>query len=171
VFLVLAILIKTIIVKNVFVVERFWGVGQVGIKKSGYKMNKDSWAVIGKGFSGWHANGKTYGNCKTNTSTYDPSEACLVRFAIDGEEGALVYDASGSDEEEFTKLIISGPMVNVDLPSQSCQRLFEEVTPYSTEVKLSSIDYVSPDVYREMLSKIPGVRLGHIEGGKVVWEG
>jgi hypothetical protein len=126
------------------------------------------WVIIDKGWGGWHAMGRG-GN--SSTLELNAGDDYLSELAKDGEEGALVYDASQADMAQYIRLVCTGPSVGVNLPFRSCQELdSQDIISYDKHKPSRRLDYVSVDVYREMLSKISGVRLGHIESGRVVWE-
>lgn len=139
-------------------------------------MKRSGWKVIGKGQSGWHANGavEVYSDdCRStiSSSTYDTSDTQLNKYVEESEDGALVYDASEADETAFVRFVVSGPMVKPELPNGTILKLFDKnpVAP-DPSYEPGPIDYVSLDLYEQSLRRIPGVRVGHVHTRKLVWE-
>lgn len=108
--------------------------------------------VIGIGWRGWHGKGKG-----VSVTTYDATPAGGEGLAKECVDGALVYDASQADDDAFAKLVVNGPMVNPSMDP-------DEAEGYG------SFDYVGINVYRRLLSEVPGMRLGTVQSGKIVWD-
>ncbi len=142
-------------------------------------MTSGGWHVVGRGFNGWHAT-------KPDTSLSGAyGENRGAELAAEAIEGALVYDAKDADYSAFMALILRGPML-------CCRCEPTEVDSFSDHAALavmlpglsdgfesiaktalagySSLDKVGVDVYRGLLAKIPGVRLGKVTDGKIVWD-
>lgn len=153
-------------------------------------MNTPKWAVIGRGKAGWHAAGS--GRHATHSSggmledyTYWTGAACKG-YASEAAEGCVVYDASEADSAAFTSLVISGPMLRMDLGDETEQfspdlketaaRMLpglEGAFASLTSMALagySSLDYVGWPVYRRLLEQCGNVKFGVVKSGKVVWE-
>lgn len=140
--------------------------------------------IIGRGKCGWHASGVS------RWGTFSSSGGTLDKYASEAPDGCPVYDAHDADTGAFASLVISGPMVDTRLNPG-------EIKPFGEANKraalgmlgpgglsgsfatlavmaisgLGSLDSVAPDVYIQLLrEKVPGVRIGRVEGGRVVWE-
>lgn len=147
---------------------------------------KDKLKLIGKGRSGWHASGiSQYGT--VSCSSYDTREEQLNKFVADAEDGALVYDASKAGPE-FETMVISGPMFDPKLPPDGVNRFtkddratmfrmipglggaFKDIAKAGMSEAYCGLDMVGSKIYEELLSVVPGVRIGHVQDGKVVWK-
>lgn len=144
--------------------------------------------LIGKGLSGWHASGKDNHGNKVSSSTYDTREGQLNEYVSQAENGALVYDASMADSEEFTDFVCSGPMCDPYLENGKVHSFskedrktalimapalsggFQTYALLAQDEKFSGLDYVAIDIYEALLRKIPGIRLGKVNDGNVIWE-
>lgn len=144
----------------------------------------DRTCIIGRGKCGWHASGIS------RWGTFSSSGGELAKYASEAPEGCPVYDAREADTDAFASLIISGPMVDARLSAGEIKPFGEKekraalgmLGPgglsggYETLVAmaiagLGSLDSVAPDVYIQLLrEKVPGVRIGRVEEGRVIWE-
>ena len=137
-------------------------------------MYKCKWAIIGKGNSGWHAKARSVrvsenSTCASSSSSHDPRDEQLNEYVSEAEENALVYDASQANESAFIKLVVSGPIVNPDLPAgHILQGLEKDSKPYENQ-KLGGFDWVSVDIYENLLRNVGGVRIGRVINQQVVW--
>ncbi len=141
--------------------------------------------LIGKGRGGWHASGiSPYGT--VSCSSYDTREEQLLKFVRDAEEGALVYDASEAGPE-FEVMVVSGPMFCPKLPPdgvnpfskgdrEAMTRMmpglgggFKTVAKAAMRETYCGLDQVGSAVYERILRCVPGVRVGRVREGRVVW--
>lgn len=136
------------------------------------------WREIGRGAGGWHANRH---NCSSTGGS-------LEGYLKDAEEGCLVYDGKGANLAKWVHLVVSGPMVGHNLPPGTVDRFsdkdreaartmlpglsggFEKLALAAQHPKFTGLDQVALDVYEGLLRQVPGVRIGHVVGGQVVWE-
>jgi hypothetical protein len=144
---------------------------------------KQPWLVIGRGFNGWHASRV---NCSLSGAYGEARGAELARDAADG---ALVYDASAADSGAFVRLVLSGPMVDPALPPDgvdSCSAglrhamlemapalggAFQTYALAAQDEKFRGLDRVGTGVYEALLRTVPGVKIGRVVAGEIVWEG
>jgi hypothetical protein len=142
------------------------------------KKEKENWLKIGRGFAGWHA----------NKDCCSSSGGSLEGYIEEAAEGCLVYDAEGTDFNTFAKLVISGPMVKFTLPAGQVERFsdedraaarrmlpglsggFDTVATLAQSITYCGLDYVALDVYEALLRAVPGMKVGHVVKGKIVWE-
>lgn len=145
--------------------------------------------VIGRGLAGWHAKGinesSSGGDLHPRPWWAGGFTKGYLEQAIDG---ALVYDASGADERAFTRLIISGPMVDPALPLMGVSKFVADLretagrmAPALTgafqtlaqtaadDPTYSGLDTVGVGVYRGLLATVPGIRLGTVRDGAIDW--
>jgi hypothetical protein len=148
--------------------------------------------LIGRGLVGWHTD--TVGEPNEDspwqyTTTGSGSGGTLEGYAKEAQDGTPVYDASCGDVSAFTSFVFGGPIVKASLPPGQIQRFSEDDKKCLTHMMtpgglggdfrtlgamalagLSSLDYVSVDVYLSLLKdKVPGVKFGKVEKGEVVW--
>lgn len=166
-------------------------------------MTRRKWGMIGKGHSGWHTKGYSvkdkFGSTKTSSSSYDPTDEQLMKYANEAYNNCPVYDASEADSRAFVSFVISGPMVNLDLKKGEVERFgkAQKLTALQMcgpggltdgfaacikracsepEHKIGSLDYVASDVYLALLrERVSGVRFGKVQQSKgkparVLWE-
>jgi hypothetical protein len=143
------------------------------------KKQKDNYKVIGRGKAGWHA----------KTTNMSSSGGSLETYAEQAAENCLVYDADATDYDLFAKLIIAGPMVDVDLPENTVDRFtcedrltakamlpgfsggFEKLAELAIENEnFRGLDKVSIDVFERLLRQLPGMKIGRVVRGQVQWE-
>ena len=143
------------------------------------KKQKDNYKVIGRGKAGWHA----------KTTNMSSSGGSLETYVEQAAENCLVYDADKTDYALFVRLIVSGPMIDVDLPPNTVDKFterdreaakrmlpglsggFEVIAKLAIDKeKYSGLDSVSLDVYEKLLRQLPGMKIGRVVHGKVVWE-
>ena len=139
----------------------------------------EQYKIIGKGKRGWHAQSA---GCSSDGGT-------LEKYAKEAAENCLVYDAKDVEYSLFAQFICHGPMVGVDLPENTVDRFtaqdreaakrmlpglsggFETLAKVAIEHEsYCGLDKVSLDVYEKMLRKLPGMRIGHVIDGAVIWE-
>jgi len=140
---------------------------------------KDNYKVIGRGKAGWHA----------KTTNMSSSGGSLETYVEQAAENCLVYDADKVDYALFVRLIVSGPMIDVDLPPNTVDRFtdrdretiknmlpglsggFEKIAKRAIDDETyGGLDTVSIDVYERLLRRLPGIKIGRVVKGKVVWE-
>jgi hypothetical protein len=149
-------------------------------KKSSWN---NEWMVIGRGFNGFHAKG-------VNVSSSGASS--VEEYIGNAVEGALVYDAAHLEDNAegaraFIALIMGGPMVDCRLPPSGERRFGEEdraaakrMAPglegaYQTlaeraqDPAYGGLDSVGVGIYEALLCAVPGIKIGHVRGGEVVW--
>ena len=142
------------------------------------KKDKENWLEVGCGHAGWHAS-------KHHCSS---SGGSLEGYLAEAAEGCLVYDAEKADPNAFIKYVVSGPVVGYDLPAGSVDKFslddrkamslmspglsggFETIATIALDTKYTGLDRVSLDVYEVLLRAVPGMKVGHVKNGKVVWE-
>jgi len=139
------------------------------------------YSLIGRGKAGWFAEGHS----EDGSVTTSASRGTLDGYVKEANEGALVYDAEGADDDEYTHFILRGPIVDTRLAPGMVDTFKEtkaltEMLPglqdgfrtlaLASLAGVSSLDRVSVDVYEKLLRAIPGVKIGKVEGGSVVWE-
>jgi hypothetical protein len=138
--------------------------------------------VVGRGLAGWHAKGINVSSSggDLDNGVYWTGEP-TIGYRHEAVDGALIYDAIDADPDAFTRFIISGPMVDPKLPAGGVDRgtlaamvpgleAFLGLGVAALDPAYSGLDNVAVDVYRELLRAIPGIKLGTITGGVVVWE-
>ena len=113
-------------------------------------MQRTRWALIGRGFAGWHADGVPEVTA-TSTTTCRGSGcyAATPSYAADAIEGAPVYDAAH--------------LRGTDGAAAFC------VWVYGPDSTLGSQGKVSEHV-AALRAAVPGVRFGRVSGGRVVWD-
>lgn len=139
-------------------------------------MNSENWQVVHRGKVGWCADAGRSERYAHHAS----SGGDLATYAEQAVYGALLYDAEQADYEAYAALVVTGPMLNLDLPARTFQPFFHdpEQLPDGIEINLKSLRafevgplaYVSLDIYVELLRNVPGVRFGKIVHGKPVWD-
>jgi len=130
-------------------------------------METTQWAIIGKGFAGWHAEDTT-GKVSSSGGQLED------RYASEAIDGALVYDASNVEYSTYSAFVIRGPMVNPGLPAGMIRKMLD--TPRKFEPAVDRIGNgialadVALDVYESFLRQVPGIKFGRIHKGRVLWE-
>ena len=152
------------------------------------------WYVIGRGFAGWHAEGINVSSSGGNLMpyTYWTGEQC-TGYLAEAAEGCLVYDAEHLEKDDaasdaFMHLVISGPMVKPSLQPDETDRFgdseretalmmspalggaFKTYALAAQYEEFTGLDYVGVGVYEALLRKVPGIKIGHVHNGSVVWE-
>jgi len=142
--------------------------------------------LIGRGKSGWHAAGVVFEFGRF--SSVSSSGGAFKGYVESANEGALVYDADGADEDAFITLVFKGPMCKPGLPPGTVKRFSLEERKAAVSMLpglsggfadlaamalagLSSLDEVAVDVYEACLRAVPGMKIGHVRNGSVEWEG
>lgn len=139
-------------------------------------MAHENWLVIGRGFAGWHAakhNVSSSGGDLLPT-TFWTGKVC-PGYLAEAAEGALVYDAAHleADDEQaraFTHHVYNGPMVAPELPPGTVRPLWQATRPYVKGEDCGSLGSVSVDIYADLLRAIPGMKVGFVRKGEVIWE-
>lgn len=143
-----------------------------------HKVNQpwaQSYKVIGRGKVGWHAKSES---CSSSGGT-------LATYLKEADEGALVYDAEDAEYSAFVNLTLHGPMVKVSLPAGEIEGFKDKealarmlpgleggfrTIALSNMAGVSSLDYVAIDIYEGLLRGVPGMKIGHVRNGSIVWE-
>jgi len=148
------------------------------------------WTLIKRGKGGWCAandSGCNSSGGMLEDYTYWTGQPCKG-YLSEAVEGCIVYDAEVADDAAFIQLVVSGPMLKMELGDR-VQRFSDDPSlvqaaaamrpglegAFGTLVDvalsgLSSLDYVGWPVYRKLLEQVGGVRFGKVVRGKVVWE-
>ena len=140
------------------------------------------WDVIGRGKMSWHAETVN----RSSSGGVNPDA-----YAKEAVDGALVYDAMDADYDAFSRMVISGPMLNLRLPPDGIERMDDHTrqiagrmagpgglggafktlaTKAATDREFSGLDYVGVGVYERLLREVPGVKFGRVQRGRIVWE-
>lgn len=135
------------------------------------------WAVIGRGFAGWHATG-------LNTTG---SGGDIADYLASAADGALVYDAEDADRGAYVRHVMAGPMLDPSLPPDGVKKFGEDLADTAAHMlpglsggfavlaaaaqspSYGGLDSVGVGVFERLLRAIPGVKIGHVQGGVVVW--
>jgi|SRR5665213_1205362 len=144
--------------------------------------------VIGRGKNGWHAAGVGV-STPNSSSTFSTTGGELEDYLAEAGEDVLVYDAAEVEYGAWSDMVITGPMIKVDLPQGQMDRFTDKQRQtmgrmmgpgglegdFASLAKLalsgfSSLDFVAPDVYMALLKALPGIKLGKVKDHKVVWE-
>lgn len=142
--------------------------------------NTNKWNVIGRGLNGWHAKAP---NVRGSGGTFES----YLSQAVDG---ALIYDASEADVGAFTKLVLSGPMVDPSLAPNEVDRFGKRdretalaMAPMlagcyqayalaaGTDREFSGLDTVGVGIFEALLRTVPGIKIGRVLYGQATWEG
>lgn len=140
---------------------------------------KDKIVIIRRGKKDWSADGIT------EHGTYSSSGAALDFYLAQAEDGTLVYDAINADYNSFAKMVYQGPMIKLDLPAGTTDSFkysnvmkqmlpslggsFKSIALLSL-ANFSSLDFVAPDVYLELLRKnVSGVKFGKVINHQIIW--
>jgi hypothetical protein len=135
------------------------------------------WTCLGRGLAGWHASAR---DCSSSGGT-------LEGYVENAEENALVYDADEADEGAFIKHVLSGPMLShslhpdaddkfTDADRKAAARMmpalgggFKTLAALSQSESYSGLDRVGIGIYERLLLQIPGIKIGRVVTGRVVW--
>lgn len=154
---------------------------------------KREYHVVSRGFNGWNAKGinvtSSGGSLEGHTHWTGEKVEGYLASAIDG---ALVYDAAHLEDTpaaDFINLIISGPMCDPGLGIAEVSRFGDKdkeslarmkpllggafrrlAEVVEQNPKFTGLDRVGVGIYKELLKAIPGMKIGHVLNGKVVWE-
>jgi hypothetical protein len=146
-----------------------------------------TWHVIGRGLAGWHASGVNVSSSggDIRDGEYWTGEP-TIKYLSEAIDGALVYDAREADPDAFTRLIVSGPMVNPALDPAEVSAFvdryaavrmapmlggeYAQLAEAAQAPTYTGLDYVGVAVYRELLRTVPGIKLGTVRAGVVIWE-
>mgnify|MGYP001589621265 CR=1 FL=1 len=154
---------------------------------------KTRWAVIGRGFNGWHAAAPNVTSSGGHLDDYLWRGEPTTGYASEAAEGALVYDAEACEADEagrnaYIDLVLRGPMLDCALPPdgvskfslegrQAARRMLDGLqgafATYATlaqDEKFTGLDYVGLGIYEALLRRVPGIKIGRVRGGKVIWE-
>jgi len=153
------------------------------------RLPKKAWHIIGRGWNGWHAKGI---DVSSSGGDLQPrpwhAGGMTTGYLEEAVEGALVYDASEADRETFARLIISGPMVDPRLAPDAGAPLDEETREAAARLapalggtfgrlaaaaatgRYRGLDSVGIAVYRQLLATVPGIRIGTVRDGALVWD-
>lgn len=152
-------------------------------------MTDKRWAVIGRGFNGWHATGVDVSSSGGQLDPYTYwTGAPVAGYLAEAIEGALVYDAEAADPNAFVKLVMNGPMVNPALPLDGVDRFtkadrdaalrmapalgggYKNIAVLAQSEKFTGLDRVGVGIFESLLRKVPGVKIGKVQNGAVCWE-
>lgn len=146
------------------------------------------WHVIGRGFNGWHATGIDVSGSGGNLEPYTYSGKPVPGYLAEAVEGALVYDAEAAGDA-FVRHVMNGPMVSPKLPADGVERFsqkdretalmmapalgggYQTLAVMAQSESYSGLDRVGVGVFAGLLRQIPGVKVGKVVKGAVVWEG
>jgi len=122
---------------------------------------KENYAIIGRGKAGWHAQLK-------NISS---SGGSLEKYISEAIENCLVYDADSVDYDIFWDSVVKGPMLDLNLSPNTVHKFIENVVraPQSDE-NYNGFDKVGIEAFEKLLRKLPGIKMGRVNNGQVVWE-
>lgn len=128
-----------------------------------------------------------HGSTKSTLSGYDTPESLKITPDL---EGVPVVDVRAAvDTPEGFKQVLSGPMVDVDLPPDGHKPLGEQerqaaasmmgpgglsgsfatLATLAQDRTYGGLDYVGVGIYLALWQKA-GARIGRVEGGHIVWE-
>lgn len=152
------------------------------------------WKVIGRGFAGWHAQAPNVSSSggQLDPYTYRPGVEC-AGYLAEAEDGALVYDADHlrDNPAAFTSFVIHGPMLDTSLGDDDTSRFtsdgrrtlstmngpgglsgaFSTIATLAQDETFNGLDSVGSNVYKALLRReVPGIRIGHVVAGQIVWE-
>jgi len=141
-------------------------------------MKDGNWKLIKRGRAGWSAQ---------NEHGVSSSGGSLEHYLGEATEGALVSDAEEADVAQFVQFVLNGPTPDPSLAPDAVRRLSDE-TRKAAERMLpgmsgafaslaaaaqdpthTGLDSVGLGVYERELRKIPGMKIGHVRDGVVVW--
>lgn len=121
----------------------------------------DGLRYIGKGWEGWHGGAKNwtltgYGRDAEETSVWWACQHAQPTLAAQCMDGALAYDASEADRDAWQAWIIRGPMIRPDIDG--------------ADEGFGSLDYVSLTTWiRTAKARVPGLRTGVVQDGRIEW--
>lgn len=147
------------------------------------------WDVIGRGFNGWHAagDGVSSSGGSLDGHTYWTG-AKVAGYLAEAKDGALVYDAENAEPSAFIALVVNGPMVQPTLPPEAVSAFdqkgreslahmapglgggYKTLALAAQDDKFTGLDSVGVAVYERLLRKVPGVKIGKVSNGAVIWE-
>lgn len=154
------------------------------------KPYRNVWHMIGRGKAGWHASGIMDGN-KTSSSggnllpyMWTPTNEMQDGYAREAIENALVYDADEAPYDEFSKLVIAGPMFEALLGEWEYElgildhvhHILHPSDRYALTIEslkdlgIRSLSYIGVGIYEKLLRNILNVKIGHVHNGECVWE-
>lgn len=145
-------------------------------------MQTDIVKIIARGKIGWHAEGLT-----KDGNRFSSSGGSLEDYLKQAPDGTPVVDAIDADYGAFAKLVIDGPMLDLTLPKGTVSRFGKKdqetlammlpglgdafkVIGLGNLAGFTSLDQVSLDIHLELKRKIPGMKFGVVQNGKVEWE-
>lgn len=150
---------------------------------------KTRWDVIGRGFNGWHATGDGISSSGGDLNGYEYwTGAKVAGYLAEAKEGALVYDAENADVPAFVEFVVNGPMVQPTLPPdavfsfdgkarQSLAHMapalgggYRALALAAQDEKYTGLDRVGVAVFERLLRKVPGIKIGKVHNGAVIWE-
>jgi hypothetical protein len=94
--------------------------------------------------------------------------ASLTPYFGELREGGIVIDARPVGASIRMREAVSGPMVDVTLPSKSARGFGGTRTVLSMDSAGEDFDYVSMDIYADHWEKL-GAKVGIRRGGKIHW--
>ncbi len=147
--------------------------------------NTDRWSLLRRGLVGWCADAATPDGNKVSSRG-----GTLEHYVLECPDGTPVYDAKDADKDRFADFIVGGPMSDASLKPGEVHRFNDHAALASMipglagafkvlgamallegDKKLGSFDYVSVDLYLDMLrAAVPGVKFGKVYNNEVQWE-
>lgn len=149
--------------------------------------------LIGRGRAGWHVDtvDEPHPEGDRYTTTGSGSGGSLEDYLSEAPEGTPIYDAEhlqGDQLEAFVSFVMRGPMVKTSLGAGQIHRFSQQdketllgmlpalggelqAIGVAVLANISSLDYVSVDVYVQMLrEQVPGIKVGKVVNGRIIWE-
>ena len=169
----------------------------MGLAQTRERTMTQVWHIIGRGWAGWHAKGinvsSSGGDIVPRWRSEHRTAAMMASYCQEAVEGALVYDASGCEatpegREAFIRQVCNGPMCDPSLPPDGIKRFsqelresarsmmpglggaFKALAGAAQEEDFTGLDYVGLAVYENILRAIPGIKIGHVYHGEILWE-
>lgn len=145
---------------------------------------RNYWTVIGRGFNGWHASSP---GCSSSGGDIDPMFG-RDGYLAEAQDGALVYDASESDADAFTRHVMSGPMLDCSIDPEAVDKFstedretalrmapglsggYKTIAVIAQSPTFNGLDRVGVAVFERLLWAIPGIKIGRVVKGSVVWQ-
>jgi hypothetical protein len=132
---------------------------------------KSEYTTLGIGSAGVYATGRTVvGLNSTTTSSSSIPDRRLTPYLGDMVEGGIVLDKRPCiHRDDFVHMIVSGPMMNQDLPHDSKKGWGPtESCDLEDARKCKGLDYLSLNLYIQLWVE-KGARVGVRVGDKVYW--
>ena len=132
-------------------------------------MYKQEYIYLGIALSGVYACGETkYGENSKTTCSIEIPDRRLTPYLGNMKEGSFVVDKRTCAQEDIIHWVISGPMVDFDLPEKT-RKDWDKIVACSDIKECSSMNYVSFDLYIDLWRSL-GARVGKRVGDVIKWE-